>query len=143
VKPLAKDLIRMFGSLGATVNAPAEYLCRNGGFTELLLAAVAATTTRMSGWNLASRPLMSSWQNLLDYCDAAMAHESNEQLRLLFLDRKNGLIADKHSSMAPPIMSPSPLARWSSARWSWAPARSSWSTTARRVNPSHAGPTSR
>ena len=59
------------------------------------LLLVGAAALRMTRQELIGRPVLGSWQRLLDYCQAAMAHESIEQFRLLFLDRKNALIADE------------------------------------------------
>jgi DNA repair protein RadC len=56
---------------------------------------MGATALRMTQKELLNRPVLSSWAKLLDYCSGAMAHEKQEQFRLLFLDRKNNLIADE------------------------------------------------
>ena len=55
------------------------------------------TWTKADGTNeeVMSRPVIDNWQRLLDYCRASMAYAKNEQFRLLFLDRKNGLMADE------------------------------------------------
>ncbi|SMH53548.1 RadC family protein [Azospirillum agricola] len=103
VKPLAKALIRAFGDLWGVVNAPAERL---RGFkadgvslgTDNAVATVrvvGAAALRAMQKRVIDRPVLASWQALLDYCAAAMAHEPTEQFRLLFLDRKNILIADE------------------------------------------------
>lgn len=103
VKPLAKALIKAFGDLWGVVNAPAERL---RGFkvgsvslgTDKAVAAVrvvGAAALRAMQQRVIDRPVLASWQALLDYCAAAMAHEPTEQFRLLFLDRKNTLIADE------------------------------------------------
>ena len=98
VKPLAKRLIAQFGSLGGVLNAEAAQLQRRAGISEgtvALLRAVAAGARRMLREEVASRPVVSSWQQLLDYLSVAMKYEKTEQFRLLFLDRKNALIADE------------------------------------------------
>lgn len=98
VKPLAKQLLMTFGSLWAVLTAPPERLRRAADLSDTVIAAltiVAAAALRMNRQELKKRPVISNWQALLDYCHGAMAHESTEQLRLLFLDRKNHLISDE------------------------------------------------
>ncbi len=103
VKPLAKALIQAFGGLWGVVNAPPERL---RGFkvagvslgTDNAVASlrvVGAAAQRALRQRVIDRPVLTSWQALLEYCAAAMAHEPTEQFRLLFLDRKNILIADE------------------------------------------------
>ncbi|CAK0745770.1 DNA repair protein RadC [Azospirillaceae bacterium] len=98
VKPLAKALLHSFGSLWAVVTASPERLRREFSFSDTTVAAltvVGATALRGTRQQVLKRPVLSSWQALIDYCQAAMADETTEQLRLLFLDRKNVLIADE------------------------------------------------
>ncbi|AWU92959.1 RadC family protein [Azospirillum ramasamyi] len=103
VKPLAKLLIRTFGDLWGVVNAPPERLrgLKAEGValgTDNAVAAVrivGAAALRALQQRVIDRPVLASWQALIDYCSAAMAHEPTEQFRLLFLDRKNTLIADE------------------------------------------------
>lgn len=97
VKPVAKQLLRTFGSLWQVANAPPARL-REAGLGEtaaIAVSAVGAVALRMSRQELLNQPVLGSWQKLLDYCGAAMAGEQTEQFRLLFLDRKNRLIADE------------------------------------------------
>ncbi|MFM2043211.1 MAG: hypothetical protein RLY86_1787 [Pseudomonadota bacterium] len=97
-KPIAKELLRTYGSLWAVVNAPADALARHAHIKEKAIAAlriVGAVGLRMARQEVLKKPVLSSWQKLLDYCEGAMAHEPLEQFRLLFLDRKNTLIADE------------------------------------------------
>ncbi|QCO00736.1 RadC family protein [Azospirillum argentinense] len=103
VKPLAKALIRDFGDLWSVVNAPPPRL-RGYCVGEVSLAsdkavamlrAVGAAALRGMRQRVMDRPVLANWQSLLDYCTAAMAHQPTEQFRLLFLDRKNKLIADE------------------------------------------------
>jgi len=97
-KPIAKELLRTYGSLWAVVNAPADSLARHDHVKEAAIAAlrvVGAIGLRMARQELKKKPLIGSWQKLIDYCEGAMAHEPTEQFRLLFLDRKNMLIADE------------------------------------------------
>ncbi len=98
VKPIAKDLMAAFGSLGAVLSAPAEKLRGVKGLGDA--AAVALKVSHAAGLRLARQQIMNkdaigSWDKLLDYCKAAMGYEKIEQLRVLFLDRKNVLIADE------------------------------------------------
>jgi DNA repair protein RadC len=98
VKPLAKSLIAKFGSFAAVIQAePADLLAADGlGETgAVLLKAVAAVIERVLKAEIRDRPLISSWQQLLDYCGAVMGHATVESFRLLFLDTKNALIADE------------------------------------------------
>ncbi|MBK5910422.1 hypothetical protein CCR85_02815 [Rhodothalassium salexigens] len=97
VKPLAKDLIARFSSLAGVLSADLGAL-RAAGLSER--SALALKTVQAAGLTLAQaevidRPVVSSWQALLDYCRAAMGRSPVEQTRILFLDRKNRLIADE------------------------------------------------
>lgn len=97
-KAAAKALIGRFGSLAEVLGAP-EHLLREtinvGEAVALDLKIVAAAAQRMARGEIKSREVLSSWQAVLDYCRAAMAFEAREQFRILFLDKKNGLIADE------------------------------------------------
>ncbi len=103
VKPLAKALIDRFGGLWNVVNAPPEKLRgikvdKAGLASDAAVAAVravGAAALRGMRQEVMKRPVLGSWQALLDYVQAAMAHETTEQFRLLFLDIKNTLIADE------------------------------------------------
>lgn len=97
-KPPAKALIARFGSLAEVLGAQKHLLQEISGIGEaaaLDLKVVAAAAQRMARGELKGREILSSWQAVLDYCRAAMAFETREQLRILFLDKKNGLIADE------------------------------------------------
>jgi DNA repair protein RadC len=97
-KPLAKKLIERFGSLGGVLAAPVEQLAEFEEIdkrTLVLLRAARETGARLAREEVADRPVIGSWQKLLDYCRSTMAHNDTEQFRLLFLDRKNVLIADE------------------------------------------------
>jgi DNA repair protein RadC len=97
-KPLAKTLIQKFGSFGDVIAAPAERLMEVDGVKEATVAAlkiVEASALRLSKARIINRPALSSWEALLDYCSAAMAREQTEQFRVLYLDRKNVLVADE------------------------------------------------
>ncbi len=97
-KPLAKTLIARFGSFAEVISAPANLLMEVKGVgpavvTELKLIRAAAL--RLAKGEIVNRPVLGTWQSILDYCRAAMAFEDIEQFRILFLDKKNQLIADE------------------------------------------------
>ena len=98
VKPLAKDLIKEFGSFAEVISAPIERLKKVKGLgvaaaTDLkIMHAVAG---RMTQGAVKKRQLLTSWQAVLDYCRTAMAFADKESFRILFLDKRNQLIADE------------------------------------------------
>jgi DNA repair protein RadC len=98
VKPLAKDLIARFGSFAETLNAAPERLAEVPGLGDAAITEikiVQAASLRLLRGNVMKRPLLSSWGQVLDYCRAAMAFQMTEQFRVLFLDKRNKLIADE------------------------------------------------
>ena len=98
VKPLAKDLIDRFGDFAGVVSADVERLRTIAGLGDTAVTAIKlaqASSLRLLQERVVGRDAISSWTQLVEYCRAAMAHEEVEQLRLLFLDRKNALIADE------------------------------------------------
>jgi DNA repair protein RadC len=98
VKPIAKELIRRFGSFAEAVNAPPARLAEVPGVGPSVIAdfaVIRAAARRISKGSLAKRPVLSSWSAVLDYCRTAMAFEPIEQFRVLFLDKKNALVADE------------------------------------------------
>jgi DNA repair protein RadC len=97
VKPIAKALIEQFGSLGEVLSADPKALTQVKGIGDsaAALKIVRAAGLRLSHRQVANREVIGSWDNLLAYCKAAMGYERVEQLRILFLDRKNVLIADE------------------------------------------------
>jgi DNA repair protein RadC len=98
VKPLAKQLLARFGSLAAVLGAAREELATVRGVGEALaldLRLVQEAAVRTAREKVARRPVISSWQALLAYVKTALAHEAREQFRVLFLDKKNQLIADE------------------------------------------------
>jgi DNA repair protein RadC len=98
VKPLAKKLISHFGSFAEAIAAPIERLVEIDGVGETVathLKIVEAAALRLARTQLLGKPALSSWAALIDYCAAAMARNPNEEFRILFLDRKNVLIADE------------------------------------------------
>ena len=98
VKPTAKALIEKFGSFAEAIAAPVERLVEVKGVgpkTALDLQIIKAAATKLGQESILGRPILSSWTALLDYCRSAMQFEGKEQFRVLFLDRKNRLIADE------------------------------------------------
>ena len=101
VKPLAKELVRRFGSFAEAIAASRERLKETDGVGEAVvtqLKLIEAAALRLARTRLLNRPALSSWSALLDYCAAAMARSAHEEFRVLFLDRKNNLIADEVQS---------------------------------------------
>jgi DNA repair protein RadC len=97
-KPLAKKLIDRFGSFGDALAADKEALLALPGVGEAAVAqllAVREAAARLVKAEMRDRPVLGSWQKLVDYCSARMAHATVEEFRLLFLDRKNALITDE------------------------------------------------
>jgi DNA repair protein RadC len=100
-KPLAKALIARFGNFAEVISASSERLKGVDGVGEAVIAQlkiVQAAALRLSKTQLLNRTVLSSWTALLDYCSAAMARSTAEEFRVLFLDRKNALIADEVQS---------------------------------------------
>jgi DNA repair protein RadC len=98
VKPLAKQMLKLFGSYEGVITASPERLREVDGVGEVaisMIKLVEATALRLSQSKVLNRPILSNWRALLDYCTAAMAHAKTEQFRILFLDRKNILMADE------------------------------------------------
>jgi DNA repair protein RadC len=98
VKPLARLLIETFGDLNGVLSAPIARLERVHGVgtaVALELKVMETVTHRMARAKVMQRHVISSWDAVLDYCHTVMAHRDTEQFRVLFLDRKNVLIADE------------------------------------------------
>lgn len=98
VKPLAKRLIETYGSFADLISADAKTLSLEEGLGEVAicsLKAVQASAERLLQEQVLNKPVLSSWQMLLDYCRASMAYHGVEQFRVLYLNRKNVLIADE------------------------------------------------
>jgi DNA repair protein RadC len=98
VKPLAKDLLARFGGFPEVVHADLPALLAVSGIKENAAAAIkiiGAAATRLARSQVLGKPILSSWEKLLDYCKIALAHQPQERFHLLFLDRKNALIADE------------------------------------------------
>jgi len=97
-KPLAKALIDRFGSFQRVLSAPPRQLAEITGLGQagiVAIKAAQAAALRLTKAEAMERPVMASWTKVLDYCRASMAYETRESFRLLFLDRKNRLIADE------------------------------------------------
>ena len=98
VKPLAKLLLEKFGSFAEVITAPAARLAEvkglgDSGVTELKIVQAAAG--RLLRGKVKKRPALSSWSAVLDYCRTAQAFADRELFRVLFLDKRNQLIADE------------------------------------------------
>jgi DNA repair protein RadC len=98
-KPLAKTLITRFGTLGSVLTADWTTLARVDGLGDTSIAAikiVQAATLRMLKQEVQERPILSSWQALLDYLQADMAYLEVERVRVLHMNGRNMLIRDDH-----------------------------------------------
>jgi DNA repair protein RadC len=98
VKPLAKTLLAKFGSFAEVISAPVERLKEVDGLGEAAVTEfkiVAAAAQRLARGEVRKRPVLSSWSSVLDYCRTAQAFSEKEQFRILFLDKRNQLIADE------------------------------------------------
>lgn len=98
VKPIAKKLIDRFKNLNGVLNASLNDLQGVDGISQnsaIAIRAIRAAGLRLLKQDMMERPVLSSWQRLVDYCEAAMAGENKEHFRLLFLNKKNEVIADE------------------------------------------------
>jgi DNA repair protein RadC len=98
VKPLAKRLLAEFGDFNHALSAPMARLLSVDGMGETAareFKIVEAAAHRLAQAKVLNRPVLTSWSALVEYCKTAMAHRETEQFRILFLDRKNVLIADE------------------------------------------------
>jgi DNA repair protein RadC len=98
VKPLAKALIARFGSFSEVVAARPERLREIEGLGEAAICEIKlieAGARRLARGNLQKRAVLSSFLDVLDYCRTAMAYAEREEFRILFLDKRNALIADE------------------------------------------------
>jgi DNA repair protein RadC len=98
IKPLAKSLLETFGSFAEVITAPEARLAELKGvgdaaITELKIVQAAAR--RLLHGQVKKRPVLSSWSAVLDYCRTAQAFADREQFRVLFIDKRNQLIADE------------------------------------------------
>lgn len=98
VKPLARQLLSLFGDFNGVLSAPVARLAEIKGVGDAVvteLKIVEAAAHRLAQSKVLKKPVVSSWDALLSYCQTAMAHGDVEQFRVLYLDRKNVLIADE------------------------------------------------
>jgi DNA repair protein RadC len=98
VKPLAKTLIGKFGSFAEVIAAPPQRLAEVPGLGESAITEfkiVEAAARRLARGEVKKRHVLGSWSAVLEYCRAAMAFADKEQFRILFLDKRNQLIADE------------------------------------------------
>ena len=101
VKPLARLLIDTFGDFNRVIAATPARLAQVSGVGDAViveLKIVEAAAQRMARSRVMQRHVMSGWDALLDYCHTTMAHRETEQFRILYLDRKNVLIADEEQA---------------------------------------------
>ena len=97
-KPLAKSLLKRFGSFAEVIHAPDARLAEIDGMGEASinqLKLIAAAANRIAKGELKGRTLLSSWSDVIGYCRTSMAFAEKEQFRILFLDKRNQLIADE------------------------------------------------
>ncbi len=99
VKPLARSLIQRFGGLAGVFNADTSALAKHPGMGETSAAAikiVALSARRLARAQVREKPVLASWQALIDYLTIDMAHLTLERVRVLFLNSQNMLIHDEH-----------------------------------------------
>ncbi len=98
VKPLAKALLSKFGSFAEVISAPPARLAEIDGIGDAVIAElkiIEAAAQELLRGGVRDRPLLSSWTAVLDYCRSTMAFAEREELRVLYLDKRNGLIVDE------------------------------------------------
>jgi len=98
VKPIAKALLEKFGSFAEVISAPPARLAEVPGIKDAAITEfklVQAAAQRLARGAVTKRPALSSWSAVIDYCRASMAYADKEQFRILFLDKRNQLIADE------------------------------------------------
>lgn len=98
VKPLAKELLTAFKTFPQILSADAQDLLKIKGVGDAVvvaLKAVKVSVERCLKAEILQRPVLKAWPQILNYCEIAMRDLKHEQLRLLFLDRQNNLIADE------------------------------------------------
>jgi len=98
VKPLAKSLLKTFGSFAEAIHAPEARLREVNGIGDRTITEfklIAAAAHRIAKGQLQQRALLSSWNDVIEYCRTSMAFADKEQFRILFLDKRNQLISDE------------------------------------------------
>ena len=101
VKPVAHRLLLAFRDFNRVLSAPVERLTEVRGVGDVVavdLKIIEAAAHRLSRARVLKQQVISSWAALLDYCHTSMSHRATEQFRILFLDRKNVLIADEEQA---------------------------------------------
>jgi DNA repair protein RadC len=97
-KPLAKALLKTFGSFAEVIHAPVARLREVEGIGEASINQIkllAAAASRVAKGEIRRKIALSSWNDVIEYCRSGMAFADKEQFRLLFLDKRNQLIADE------------------------------------------------
>ena len=97
-KPLAKELLKKFGDFAEVLNAPVARLKEVSGVGDAVvteLKLIHASSLRLMQANLEKKEIIGSWSAMVRYVCAAMAHEQREQFRIIFLDKRNQVIADE------------------------------------------------
>lgn len=97
-KPIAKDLLKRFHTFAGVISADIEDLKQVSGIGESAAAAikiVEAAALRLKHDRVIKQPIINSWQAILDYCEASLKYKKEEEFRVLFVDKKNQLIADE------------------------------------------------
>jgi len=98
IKPLAKNLLHIFGDFNGVISASRARLNTVPGVGEAVIAElkiVEAAAHRLLQIRVMDRTVLSSWSALMEYCKVSMAHKEIEHFRILFLDKKNKMIADE------------------------------------------------
>lgn len=101
VKPLAKKLLAQFGDFNRVISAPPARLAQVQGIGTAAiqeLKIIEAAAHRLSQAKILGQNAVSSWDSLMSYCKTTMAHRETEQFRILFLNRKNIVIADEEQA---------------------------------------------
>ena len=101
VKPLARALLDKFQDFNRVITAPTERLEEVKGIGAAVIAdlkILEAAAHRMARARVMQQQVISGWDAVLDYCHTTMAHRETEQFRVLYLDRKNVLIADEEQA---------------------------------------------
>ena len=113
-KPLAKALMRRFGSLSAVLRAPAALLAQQSGMGDASVAAlkiVKATGLYLSHFDIENRHVLTSWSEVQHFCVTRLAHEPVEHFIILCLDNRNRLIVEEYCHAARSTRRPSMCAR--------------------------------
>lgn len=98
VKPLAKEMLTKFETIGGIFNAPFSELQKVDGLSDktiITIKTIQSLFHRMLKQEVMNKPVLNSWNKLKEYCQMTMAHEQKEHFRILFLNKKNELMADE------------------------------------------------